>query len=120
MEVEIIGNESSSGMLDLTSEGDKDVLDLTGGTPEAPVSEEAKEDEEALDLTDDKVASEEPEAEPETEETEAEETEESDEPELYFGDTRVAVEVPEEISAALKEAGIDGAEVLSQFPSPRS
>lgn len=118
MEVELIKQQSSSGVMDLTPAGDKEVLDLTGSEPDAIEPQE-----EALDLTGVEVEApvseegDEPSAEVVEEDTE---TEESDETEYYFGETRVNVEVPDEIKEALTEAGIEESVVLEQLFSKDS
>lgn len=106
------------------------ILDLTGGASSAPVEEPV------LDLTDDPKSVDTVEQTTATETvTEpvvegAEQTAEqpatppvenanadtaATEPELFFGEEKVTVEVPEEISNALTEAGIDQNELLSQL-----
>ena len=114
MTVELIEQPSSNGPLDLTEAGDKEVLDLTtSSAEEEPQEDHSTEDEdESLDLTDDKPEDPaEPEETPETEESE----EEAEGPEYFFGEDRVSVEVPDEIQDALKEAGIDQDSLLSQL-----
>lgn len=38
-----------------------------------------------------------------------------EEPELYFGDTQVSIEVPEEVATALSEAGVDQKQLLAEL-----
>lgn len=106
------------------------ILDLTGGASSAPVEEPV------LDLTNDpksvdtvgqttvtdtvtepvvegaEQTAEQP-ATPPVEDVSADTA--ATEPELFFGEEKVTVEVPEEISNALTEAGIDQNELLSQL-----
>lgn len=107
MPPELISQPQAGEVLDLTTEETKEeeVLDLTGESTQ-PTSEEPETTE-----TPEVGAEEVSEESDKEEQVEGEE----DEPEFYFGDTRVNVEVPEDISAALEEAGIDSSELLSQL-----
>tara|TARA_R110000851_G_scaffold136289_1_gene271927 strand:+ start:818 stop:1693 length:876 start_codon:yes stop_codon:yes gene_type:complete len=108
MDVEIIEQASSTGPVDLTPNGDNDILDLTGSGPDEVVEEVVEEPtEEVLDLVEEVV--EEP-----TEEV-LELVEEEDDTDYFFGEDKVNVEVPDEIQAALKDADIDQEALLGQL-----
>lgn len=118
MDVEIIDYNST------------DVVDLTGGSPEPepekvddPKQEEGTVTEPAADVEESKtstpaedVDAESAATEPEKEEGKEEpEQTDGEEPELFFNGEPVKVEVPEEVSNALKEAEIDEKALLSQL-----
>ena len=111
MTVELINNNTSNGILDLTGGQDNqdnkiidgEVLDLTDNTPNSldlPIEEDASVPDIVTDITDKPTALDE---------------EAIEESEYYFGEQRVNVEVPEELESALKEAGIDSKDLISQL-----
>ncbi|ASP46278.1 head scaffolding protein [Marinomonas phage CB5A] len=109
-DVEIIGGDEP---LDLTSTAtatepelkDEPILDLTDAPKEAQegTQEEATKAEEGPSEDTDK------------DEEESTESEDKEPTEYFFGETKVNIEVPAEISDAFKELGIDESKVLSQL-----
>lgn len=76
--------------------------------------EESKSDK-APEATDEQEASEDSVEQPEAEKTDESTEEDNDDDGFYFGDTRVDVEVPAEISEALKGAKIDEGQLLKEL-----
>lgn len=117
MSVELLDNNSdSNGILDLTT---------TGGSDEQ-VTQETKEQlsEESTELLPEENIEGGESADTEGGSGEGDDTSSDDsdsdagsedELELYFGDQRVNVEVPDEIGSALKEAGIESEDIIKQL-----
>lgn len=108
MTVELITHNPNE-ILDLTNKVDK-------SQSEEPLVEEVSD--ESTEVVDKEVIEGELEETLEIDEStdEADEvTDEADESEYYFGEQQVNIEVPDEISTALTEAGIDEKELLSQL-----
>lgn len=114
--------------VELINHNPNEVLDLTGGADESTDTAIQEGDESTLDTSlesDGADTSEGGDTDTSSEGTDdagdsdgADSSDDSDgsvEGEFYFGETRVNVEVPDEISKALTEAGIDQAELLGQL-----
>lgn len=120
MEVELINNESSGGVLDLTNdagaatdentetqEQEKDVLQEDGGVvKDEDVDGDKPEGAEGSGSSDDDSN---------TDDSNPDEDSDDSDLEYYFGDTQVQVEVPDEIETAFKDAGIESRDVISQL-----
>lgn len=111
MNVEILDDNSPEQEIDLTGGNvepeqepvEQPEVDLTGDEPEAEVEAEPEGEPEG-----------EPEPEPEKEEPEPAEGDE-EQAEYFFNGEQVEVEVPEEVSKALEEAGVTEKELLTQL-----
>jgi hypothetical protein len=94
-------------------EGESTVVNTDDSTDES--STEDKSTDKSTDESPDKSSTEDDKSDKDEDKDDKTSEDDSDAPEYFFGEEQVHIEVPDEISAALTEAGIDEKELLSQL-----